>query len=850
MLQSIDESKFNLFQRVATWPKRKTDAMKDFFRSNLPMLRFLWPEDSPRLKLFLVLSMIFMFFGKWFNLRVPFIMQRSIDMISTNPDASFHQVAVTFVVYGLARAMSTVCAEIKTCLFVHVSQNVLRKFANQIFSHLHALDASFHLGTPSGVISVAYVRAVRGFQTMLFQLVFSVAPTFLELAMVSHVMYKKFDPIFALVTMVTFTSYLIFTVGLTQWRVHLRQELVDVDNARNGFFIDSILNHEIVKLFNNEKKELQRFDGYLAKLQQLSIDSTVAIAWLNLGQACMFSMGLTANLLIAFDRVRRGKMSVGDLIAVNAMLLQLAVPFNFIGYTYQELRQSFVDMGYIREIVAGREPLVVDAPQAASLDTLAPRQGPSSLEFRNVTFRYADQGDVHQLRGVSFQIKPGQSVAIVGPSGSGKSTTLKLITRMIEPISGAIYLDGVPTTAVTRSSVLSRIAVVPQDCSLFDDTIEYNIRYGAANATMEALNTAVDRANLRPTINKLADGLKTMVGERGAKLSGGERQKVSIARAMLRDPSLILCDEVTSSVDAFAEREIVETLLSATAERTTITVAHRLSSIAHSDVILVMNKGELVEQGTHEMLLTRPNGLYRSMWLAQNLIDDRGYPQLAHNNDDGDVCPAEEGGSEPCGAPYPSAEHTNSHHDPDFESYFTEIVPISQRAQQYAALRAVRDGDGDGDGDGDSDGAGVVDTAAGGGSCSRDGSHCSVVVMDDDRGSVYDVNLDVDAAVATTAAFAADAEHHHEEDLIMSSSASSASSSRRGSGGGGGGRHSAVVEDAPSSYFTEILAEDHHSRHDASSSPFSSSFPSQYESLAVADRDPLFEEFFDDDQGF
>lgn len=673
MLHSIDESKFNVFQHVAEWPKKKTEALRDFFRLNLPMLRFLWPEDSPQLKSYLVLSMIFMFFGKWFNLRVPFLMQRSIDAMSQDPNGPVRNVALSLIVYGLARAMSTVCAEIKTCLFVHVSQNVLRKFANQIFSHLHALDATFHLATPSGVISVAYVRAVRGFQTMLFQLVFSVAPTFLELAMVSHIMYKKFDVVFAIVTLITFVSYLVFTVLLTQWRVHLRQELVDVDNARNGFFIDSILNHEIVKLFNNEQKERERFDGYLRKLQQISIDSTIAIAWLNFGQACMFSIGLTTNLLIAFDRVRRGLMSIGDLIAVNAMLLQLAVPFNFIGYTYQELRQSFVDMGYIRGIIAGREPQVMDSPNAVALDDIAPRNGPSFIEFRNVTFRYADHGDVHQLRGVSFKIQAGQSVAIVGPSGSGKSTTLKLITRMIEPLSGEILLDGVPVTSVTRASVLARIAVVPQDCSLFDDSIEYNIRYGAANATEEAMNTAIDRANLRATIDKLPAGLQTVVGERGAKLSGGERQKVSIARAMLRDPSLILCDEVTSSVDAFAEREIVETLLSATAERTTITVAHRLSSIAHSDVILVMSKGDLVEQGNHETLLTRPNGLYRSMWLAQNLIDDHGHPQLAHDSHDIDIttgpsCYQNSGGSIIC-LPRQQPE----------ESYITEVLPCKNR---------------------------------------------------------------------------------------------------------------------------------------------------------------------------
>lgn len=313
MLQSIDENKFNggnLLQRVVMWPQRKSQEVSDFFSSNLPMLRFLWPEDSPRLKLYLVVSMVFMFFGKWFNLRVPFLLQKAVDSISST-SVSYSSLAFAFAIYGMSRAMSTVCAEIKTCLFVHVSQNVLRKFANQIFAHLHSLDAAFHLSTPSGVISVAYVRAVRGFQTMLFQLVFSVAPTLLELAMVLRVMQKKFDSVFALVTFCTFSLYLFFTVYVTQWRVHLRQELVDVDNARNGFFIDSVMNHEVVKLFDNAQKEQNRFDSFLQRLQKLSIDSTVAIAWLNLGQTLLFTAGLTTNLLLALNRVRAGKMSIG-----------------------------------------------------------------------------------------------------------------------------------------------------------------------------------------------------------------------------------------------------------------------------------------------------------------------------------------------------------------------------------------------------------------------------------------------------------------------------------------------------------------------------------------------------------
>ena len=326
--------------------KRKIVAIKSFFDVQLPMFQYLWPRDNLRLRFFLILSMVFMFLGKWFNVKVPFILQRAIDTASksssvtsgvlggSNPlSIGTTSAAAAIALYGVSRALSVVCSEIKTCLFAHVSQNVLRKFANNIFSHLHSLDSEFHLQTPSGVISVAYVRAVRGFQTMLFQLVFSVLPTMLELALVSNILYKRCGSIFAGVTLTTFTVYLAFTVWITQWRIDIRKELVDVDNKRNGFFIDSILNHEVVKLFTNEKRETTRFDSYLEKIQNLSIESTYAIAVLNLGQAAMFCIGLTSSLLIAANRVKMGSMSVGDLVAVNSMLLQLSIPFNFMGFT-------------------------------------------------------------------------------------------------------------------------------------------------------------------------------------------------------------------------------------------------------------------------------------------------------------------------------------------------------------------------------------------------------------------------------------------------------------------------------------------------------------------------------------
>jgi ABC-type transport system involved in Fe-S cluster assembly fused permease/ATPase subunit len=585
------------------------------------MIQYLWPPGKPKLKIALILSMVFLYAGKWFNLQVPFLLQKAVDTISKarQYDAvttGTVSAAAAVTLYGLSRALSTICQEVKVCLFSHVSQNVLKEFAAHIFGHLHTLDSEYHLQTPSGVISVAYVRAIRGFQTILLQLVFSVAPAALELFMVSRVLFAKSGPLFAGITMCTFFAYLLFTIWITQFRVRLRQELVDVDNARNGYFIDSILNHEVVKLFNNEASEAGRFNDYLEKIRKINIDMTYLIAALNLGQAALFCAGLTGSLLIGLRRVNAGLMSVGDLVGLNSLLLQLSIPFNFMGYTYQELRQGFVDIGYMRETLVNVKSPTKNRRDCEDMDTVSARSGPSTIQFDNVRFSYSNSSQ-ELLKGVSFKVEKGHNVAIVGPSGSGKSTTLRLIARLFDPSGGTVYIDGVDTKSVSTGSLRRRIAVVPQDTSLFDQTVRFNIMYGNSDATEEELEAVIEKCNLRPTINKLSNGLETMVGERGARLSGGERQKVSIARALLKDPSLILCDEVTSSVDAFAEREIVMTLRRATEERTTLTIAHRLSSITHCDQIIVMDRGIVVEQGTHAGLLEK-KGVYSRMWNAQN----------------------------------------------------------------------------------------------------------------------------------------------------------------------------------------------------------------------------------------
>jgi len=677
--QAVNKQKntWQKLRQIVRYPKRKVENTLNFFDTQLPMLKYIWPDDSPRLRLYLLSSMVFMFLSKWFNLKVPFLLQRAVDTLSlsgvggsstTGMAPVSRSVGLALCFYGLSRAVSVVCAEIKTCLFIHVSQNVLRRFGNTIFTTMHKLDSDFHVETPSGVLSVAYVRAIRGFQTMMFQLVFSVAPTILELAMVAHILSRKFAPSFAAITVATFVSYLCFTAAMTQWRVRIRNQLVDCDNQRNGFFIDSILNHEVVKLFNSEERERLRFDDFLQRIEDLSIETTYSIAVLNFGQAALFGLGLTSSLLIALNKVGMGMMTVGDLIAVNTMFLQLVVPFNLMGYTYQELRQSFVDMTYMRNILSGYQDQQAKQEQQGenvlgggggggdkNIDKdFRFSNGPSMLEFRDVFFRYKKSRNAESrdtgietesesesglltvaspaaaaaavdedmiLKNVSFTINAGENVAIVGPSGSGKSTTLKLIMRMLDANEGKVLIDGKDVTNGSVAALRNQIGVVPQDTCLFDDTVLYNIKYGRPNATKEEVDMVVNESNLQETIAKLPDGLLTQVGERGARLSGGERQKVSIARALLCRPSLLLCDEITSSVDAFAEKEIVDALTrsSQVFPRTTITVAHRLSSIAHCDKIIVIKNGRVVEEGTHKSLLSIHNGVYRQMWQLQHL---------------------------------------------------------------------------------------------------------------------------------------------------------------------------------------------------------------------------------------
>lgn len=496
---------------------KKSDALRQDSQASLATIFSLMLKNhKPVHTIYLILALTSLFIGQWCNIKVPFILQNAIDNLSstsTTNTSLISNIKLSIFFYGLARAATIVFAELKTCFFVNYSQCILRKFALETFEKLHLLDSNFHLNNPSGVISVSYIRALRGFQQLLFQFVFSVLPTISEFLLVSLALYKRYGLTLASITMATFLLYIVFTVWITQFRINLRKKLVRWDNHRNAFLIDTLRNHESIKLFNSLPYELKTFNFLLKKIEHLNIFSTYTIGGLNIGQAILFGIGLSISLFASLKKLKDGVFSVGDLIAVNGLMLQLAVPFDLLGYTYQEIRQALVDMKYITDLLSIQG---IDSNEPIFNPNYSLKAGsPLKVEFRNVTFVYptaethpppSDNKNENQsiinmsnlslnslslnstISNVSFIIEPGQSVAIVGPSGSGKSTLLKLITKMIKPLNGTILLNDHDISLLPSSHVRDHITSIQQDSVLFDDTIEYNLLYGIKEKKYEEID--------------------------------------------------------------------------------------------------------------------------------------------------------------------------------------------------------------------------------------------------------------------------------------------------------------------------------------------------------------------------
>ena len=535
-------------------------------------------------------------------------------MLTNDVDAVLTALVAILLFYGLARMADRTFLELREFFFARVAQRAMRVIALSTFRHLHRLSLRFHLDRQTGGLSRAIERGVKGIEFVLSFMLFNIVPTIIEIILVAVVLWALFDIWYALVTLATIGAYVAHTMLVTEWRLKFRREMNRSDQAANTKAIDSLLNFETVKYFSNESHEAGRFDEALRRYETASVKSKVSLSLLNIGQAAIIAIGLTVIMIMAAIDVRAGVMTVGDFVMVNAYLIQLYLPLNFLGFVYREMKQSLTDMEAMFRLVD--EPLeVVDAASAPALEVTDGR-----IVFRDVSFHYRSDRPI--LKGISFEVPAGRTVAIVGPSGAGKSTLSRLLFRFYDITGGAIEIDGQDIRQVNQDSLRQAIGIVPQDTVLFNDTIYYNIAYGQPSASPAEVEQAARLARIHDFVMAQPDGYQTMVGERGLKLSGGEKQRVSIARTLLKKPAIFLFDEATSALDSRTERAIQDSLREVSAHHSTLVIAHRLSTIVDADAILVLDQGVIVERGDHGALLAA-DGVYAAMWRRQQERGDR-----------------------------------------------------------------------------------------------------------------------------------------------------------------------------------------------------------------------------------
>ena len=516
------------------------------------------------------------------------------------------------VAYGALRLSASLFSELRELLFAKVTQDAVRKIALQVFEHLHALTLQFHLGRQTGGVSRDIERGTRGIQTLVSFSLYSILPTIIEFALVLAYFAYYYDIWFAIITFVALVLYIVFTIKVTEWRTHYRRTMNEMDSRANQRAIDSLLNFETVKYFGNEQFESRRYDENLKHYQSAAILSQKSLAILNLGQQAIIAVGLVLILWRATQGVVDGSMTLGDLVLVNTLMIQLYIPLNFLGVIYREMKQSITDMDRMFALLNADQE-IKDKQNAHTLVINDFARGPE-VRFENVYFSYNAKREI--LKDVSFIIPAGTITAVVGQSGAGKSTLARLLFRFYDIQAGAILLDGQNIQDVQQASLRKAIGIVPQDTVLFNDTIAYNIAYGSPGASPAEIQEAARAAQMSEFIEHLPEGYETPVGERGLKLSGGEKQRVAIARTLLKKPALLIFDEATSALDSKTERAFQEELFNLARNRTTLIIAHRLSTVVHADQILVMDQGKIIERGTHQQLL-QANGRYTSMWQMQ-----------------------------------------------------------------------------------------------------------------------------------------------------------------------------------------------------------------------------------------
>ncbi|KAI9061153.1 P-loop containing nucleoside triphosphate hydrolase protein [Trametes sanguinea] len=577
------------------------------------LVQNIWPKDDWKTRGRVLFGFGLLVGGKLLNVQVPLIFKQVIDTLNVDITAA----STVWVVggslilgYGAARIGATLCGELLNATFASVGQAAVRKVARQTFEHLLNLDLKFHLFRQTGGLTRAIDRGTKGITFILQAIIFRIVPTALEISLVCGILTYKFGWDFAAITLVTMAAYTWFTVRTTSWRTRFRREANSADNKAATVAVDSLINYEAVKHFNNEKYEVAQYDKHLSAYEKASIKIATSLAYLNSGQNVIFSTALTMMMFLAAQGVIKGTMTVGDLVMVNQLVFQLSLPLNFLGTIYREMRQSLLDMEVLFNLTTQNQP-PQDKPDAKPL---VHRGG--SITFENVNFGYHPDRPI--FRNLSFTIPAGKKVALVGPSGCGKSTVYRLLFRFYEPSSGRILVDGQDIRDVQISSLRSAIGVVPQDTPLFHSDVLHNIRYGRLDASDEEVIEAARKAHVHEAIMRLPEKYKTKVGERGLMISGGEKQRLAVARVLLKDPPILFFDEATSALDAHTETELMRNINNLLHEkaRTSIFIAHRLRTVVESDLIIVLKDGQVVEQGTHEELM-RAGGLYYSMWQQQ-----------------------------------------------------------------------------------------------------------------------------------------------------------------------------------------------------------------------------------------
>jgi ATP-binding cassette subfamily B protein len=562
----------------------------------------------------IIFTIICLVAAKAANLGVPILLKHIVDgmSIQTIPKALLVVPVSLIVAYGLLRLSASLFSELRELIFSKVTEHAVRQVGLQVFNHLHALSLRFHLSRQTGGMTRDIERGTRGIQSLISFSLYSIIPTLIELAMVLGYFSYAYDIAFVVVTFIALVCYVVFTVKVTEWRTHFRREMNNLDSKANQRAVDALINFETVKYFGNEAYEADRYDANLKKYAQAAIKSQKSLAYLNFGQQSIIVVGLVLILGLASHGVSRGQMTIGDLVLVNVLMIQLYIPMNFLGVLYREMKQSLTDIDRMFSLLQTDQE-IADEPNAPLLKIQNPKLGPHVV-FDKVAFFYESNRGI--LNDISFEMLPGQTTAVVGQSGAGKSTLSRLIFRFYDVQGGAIYLDGQDIKSVQQASLRQAIGIVPQDTVLFNDTIGFNIAYGKPGATQQEIEAAAKSAQIHDFISRLPKGYDTDVGERGLKLSGGEKQRVAIARTLLKNPALLVFDEATSALDSETERSIQKELNELAKNRTTLIIAHRLSTITHAHQILVMAEGKIIERGTHEALLAL--GLsYAEMWRAQ-----------------------------------------------------------------------------------------------------------------------------------------------------------------------------------------------------------------------------------------